>query len=50
MGFRSEAEAMGGEYTRGVSVRPKGRAAVIGGKTALMKGGPIGSKAMMALI
>lgn len=34
----------------GISVRPKGRAGVRGGNTALMNGGPAGSRAMIVLI
>lgn len=48
-GWRSAAEWMGGEYVMGISVNPNGRAGVSGGKTAFMKGGPIGSTAMIAL-
>lgn len=33
----------------GISVNPNGRAGVRGGNTALMKGGPIGSMATIAL-
>ena len=39
---------MGGENVRGISVNPYGRAGVRGGKMAFMKGGPIGSIAMIA--
>lgn len=49
MTSKSEAAAMGGENVMGNSVRPNGLAAVRGGNTAFLKGGPIGSMAMIAL-
>ena len=49
MRSRSSAERMGGENVTGISVNPYGRAGAIGSTTAFMKGGPIGSIAMIAL-
>lgn len=47
--LRSAELLIGGRKVSGISVNPNGLAAVIGVNTALMKGGPMGSTAMIAL-
>lgn len=46
----SSGDLRGGEYVTGISVTPNNRAAVKGGKTAFINGGPLGSSATIALI